>query len=41
MNVANTVFSKMYQQAAQDGNLGGNPNGGNDNNGGDPNVVVE
>ena len=42
MNVANTVFSKMYQNMQQ--NPQGDPNanhGGNNNNDGDPEVVVE
>ena len=46
MNVANTVFSKMYQQAQaqaqQAGQAGANPNTDNDKkDDGDPNVVVE
>jgi len=42
MNVANTVFSKMYQNMQQ--NPQGDPNannGGTPNNDGDPEVVVE
>ena len=45
MNVANTVFSKMYQQAqaqgAQAGQAGTTPNGDKPKDDGDPNVVVE
>lgn len=45
MNVANTVFSKMYQQAqaqgAQAGQAGATPNGDKPKDDGDPNVVVE
>ena len=45
MNVANTVFSKMYQQAQaqaqQAGQAGATPNGDKPKDDGDPNVVVE
>ena len=45
MNVANTVFSKMYQQAqaqgAQAGQAGATPNADKPKDDGDPNVVVE
>lgn len=45
MNVANTVFSKMYQQAQaqaqQAGQTGATPNGDKPKDDGDPNVVVE
>jgi len=40
MNVANTVFSKMYQNMQQN-SQGDNNNGGTPNNDGDPEVVVE
>ncbi|MBE7077043.1 MAG: molecular chaperone DnaK [Clostridiales bacterium] len=39
MNVANTVFSKMYQN--MQGNPNGDPNANGGNNDGDPEVVVE
>ena len=41
MNVANTVFSKMYQNMQQNPQGDPNTNGGNNNNDGDPEVVVE
>ena len=41
MNVANTVFSKMYQNMQQNPQGDPNANGGTPNNDGDPEVVVE
>ncbi len=44
MNVANIVFSKMYQNMAQQapqGDNNGNPNGDKPKDDGDPNVIVE